>query len=73
MAKHPPHDETIPLSSLAFLAYESVAALTESLSEGVMLVDTDGIVYHVNQAAQSLHIGGDIPRRGLPLANASPP
>lgn len=72
MAKHPPHDETIPLSSLAFLAYESVAALTESLSEGVMLVDTDGIVYHVNQAAQSLHIGGDIPRRGLPLANASP-
>ena len=72
MAKHHPHDAKIPLSSLAFLSHESVAALTEALSEGVMLVDTDGIVYHVNQAAQALHMGGDIPRRGVPLANASP-
>ena len=51
---------------------EGLTLLTESLAEGVLIIDTDGIVIHINQAARSLHSGGEVPLRGEPLANSSP-
>ena len=65
-------DEKFPVSSLSFLSLESIRAFTETLSVGVMLVDADGMIYHVNQAAQLLHQGGGIPQAGVPLADFGP-
>lgn len=65
-------DEKLPQSSLSFLPHESVRAFTDALSSGVLLVDAEGVVYHINQAARLLHQGGSIPKTGFPLADASP-
>ncbi len=65
-------DEKLPVSSLSFLPFEGIRTFTEALSVGVMLVDVEGVLYHVNQAAQLLHQGGSIPRSGFPLADFSP-
>ncbi len=65
-------DEKLPQSSLSFLPHESVRAFTDALSSGVLLVDAEGVVYHINQAARLLHQGGSISKTGFPLADASP-
>ncbi|WP_418765047.1 sigma 54-interacting transcriptional regulator [Mailhella sp.] len=65
-------DEKFPVSSLSFLSLDSIRIVTETLSVGVMLVDADGVLYHVNQAAQLLHQGGGVPKAGFPLADVSP-
>ena len=65
-------DEKLPASPLSFLSSEGMRTFTEALSVGVMLVDAEGLLYHVNRAAQLLHQGGSIPRAGLPLADFSP-
>ena len=65
-------DEKLPQSSFSFLPYESVRAFTDALSAGVLLVDAEGVLYHINQAAKLLHQGGNIPEKGFPLADFSP-
>lgn len=65
-------DEKNPQSSLSFLSLESMTLLVESLAEGVMIIDTDGTIFQINQVARSLHVGGEIPVRGQPLADYSP-
>lgn len=69
--KFPPYEPSPP-SSLAFLSRESVQHFTESLSEGVIVLDADGIIYHINHVAQRLHQGGDIPVPNEALADTSP-
>ena len=65
-------EEKLPVSSLSFLPLEGIRTFTEALSVGVPLVDAEGVLYHVNQAAQLLHQVSTILRAGFPLADFSP-
>lgn len=56
----------------AYFQQENLTLVVDSLAEGCMIIDPEGIICQINQAAQNLYLGGTIPNRGEALADCCP-